>query len=248
MKRILIVDDEENILYALKLSLSQVGYNIATAVNGKDALEQIMAAQKAANFFHLIILDIRMPVMDGLELLSAMQKVGIHIPFIVMTGFGSKEMAIDLLRKGCADYLDKPFTPDELISRVKAVVGGPADERVSRAAIPVAHDAVAHKVAVSDGWVEISPAGDITVHSAENLRGILVEMLERGNSRFRFNLANVNDMDIAGLSLFLLFGKMMADLGKENRLEVVNAKSEIAIFFNKTSMGSYYSFNESTGR
>ena len=127
MKRftILITDDDERILSYLGARLRAAGYNILTATDGLQALEQIRSKE-----LDLVILDLMMPQMDGLETLREMRAFS-SAPVIFLTAKGGDEDKIRGLRLGADDYLAKPFNPDELVARIEAVRRRvePADRR-----------------------------------------------------------------------------------------------------------------------
>ena len=127
MKRftILIADDDERILSYLGARLRAAGYNVLTATDGLQALEQIRSKE-----LDLVILDLLMPQMDGLETLREMRAFS-SAPVIFLTAKGGDEDKIRGLKLGADDYLAKPFNPDELIARIEAVRRRvePADRR-----------------------------------------------------------------------------------------------------------------------
>jgi DNA-binding NtrC family response regulator len=108
--RILIVDDEKSILLLLKRILEEEGYSVKSASDGKDALGV------AGKFKpHLIITDIKMPVLDGMALMEAYKKTDKDTDFIIMTAFGTVDTAISAMKMGALDYILKPLKePEEL--------------------------------------------------------------------------------------------------------------------------------------
>lgn len=115
MKKIVIVDDENNFLLSLKDGLSEFSdtFSILSANNGQEALDLL-----AAEDVNLVITDIKMPVMDGFELLAQMSKDYSDIPVIVMTAFGSSEIEDRLDSMGAFQYVEKPIDFDVLIDKV----------------------------------------------------------------------------------------------------------------------------------
>lgn len=108
--RVLVIDDEESIRHMLKLVLRKEGCEVSTATNGEEGLLALMAAE-----YDIVICDVRMPKMSGLEFLEALKRHEISTTVIVMSAFGSRELAIEALKKGAYDYIDKPFKKDEII-------------------------------------------------------------------------------------------------------------------------------------
>ena len=108
-ERILIVDDEEPIREVLASLLEAAGYDCTTATNGQDALERLDGAR-----FDLVLSDILMPVMDGLELLKKVHEREPDLPVVMVTAMNDISAAIGALRTGAYDYLLKPFEKDQL--------------------------------------------------------------------------------------------------------------------------------------
>jgi two-component system response regulator AtoC len=113
-KRILIVDDEENFRHMLSVILKKEGYDVEAASNGEEALQKI-----ALSPYDQILCDIRMPKMDGLEFLNEAKKVGVDSTIIMMSAYGTLDIAIEAIKLGAYDYISKPFKPDEIILTLK---------------------------------------------------------------------------------------------------------------------------------
>ena len=113
--RILVVEDEQRILNFLSSKLKASGYEVLTASNGLEGLEQAQAQEP-----HLIVLDLLMPKMDGLEMLKELRSFS-AVPVIILTAKGADADRIKGLQLGADDYLPKPFNPDELVARIEAV-------------------------------------------------------------------------------------------------------------------------------
>jgi DNA-binding response OmpR family regulator len=114
--KILTVDDDDNICQLLKLYLVKEGYSTFICHNGKEALKKIDEEK-----FDLILLDIMMPDMDGYETLSAIRKFS-DVPVILVSAKGEPMDKIGGLDIGADDYVTKPFEPQELISRIRAIL------------------------------------------------------------------------------------------------------------------------------
>ena len=117
--KILIVDDEEDILTLLEYNLEKAGFKVISADDGPEAIE-LAKKEKPA----LIILDIMLPSMEGTEVCKAIKRddATSHIPIIMLTAKGEEVDRIVGLELGADDYITKPFSPRELILRVKAVL------------------------------------------------------------------------------------------------------------------------------
>ncbi len=113
-KKILVVDDEISHCKMLEAVLTEEGYTIYTACNGMEAIEMF-----EHNFYDLVLMDIRMQGMDGVEALKKMKGVNPNLPVIMMTAYASLKTAIETLKTGASDYLTKPLNTDELIFLIR---------------------------------------------------------------------------------------------------------------------------------
>ncbi|MBW2092574.1 MAG: sigma-54-dependent Fis family transcriptional regulator [Deltaproteobacteria bacterium] len=116
-KRILVVDDEAAHRLMLKAHLEEADFVILEAGNGEEALDLI-----AVETLDLILLDLRMPGMDGLQVLETLSKSGLPVPVIIMTAYGSIGSAVKALKMGAEDYLTKPLDTDELLLKIEKVL------------------------------------------------------------------------------------------------------------------------------
>ena len=119
--KLMVVDDDKDIRDSLKLFLEPEGYHILEATNGQEAIEKLKSEDNMVNV-GAILCDIRMPLVNGLECISYFRKEAPGVPIIVITGFPETDMAVDLLKKGCKDYLTKPVEKSKLLSVVNKVV------------------------------------------------------------------------------------------------------------------------------
>ncbi|MDD5154134.1 MAG: sigma-54 dependent transcriptional regulator [Thermodesulfobacteriota bacterium] len=117
MESILIVDDEKNYLIVLKELLSEENYEVVTAENAPQALEIFKESD-----FDLVLTDMKMPNMDGIELLENIRSVNSEIPVIVMTAYATVEKAVKAMKKGAFDYVTKPFQNEELKITVRKAI------------------------------------------------------------------------------------------------------------------------------
>jgi DNA-binding NtrC family response regulator len=107
---ILVVDDEVVICKSIQRILSPEGYEVKTALSGEKALEKI-----SQESFDIVITDLKMPGMDGMELLAKIKEKDPEIVVIMITGYSTVQTAVQAMRMGALDYIPKPFTPEELI-------------------------------------------------------------------------------------------------------------------------------------
>ena len=108
-RRILIVDDEMDTLDACAQTLGREGYEVETSDSALKALEMIKSHQ-----YDVAITDLKMPRMDGIELLKAIKKLDPDVAVVMITGYATIETAVESMKEGAYDYIPKPFTPDEL--------------------------------------------------------------------------------------------------------------------------------------
>lgn len=121
-KRILIVDDEAALLKTMAFTLKRKGFEAITFENGQSAYNEIKEAFQDNKLYNLIITDIQMPGLNGLVLIKKIRESGITTPILAITGFGNKKMVLELMRAGCNDYLDKPFSMNEFINRISKLI------------------------------------------------------------------------------------------------------------------------------
>jgi DNA-binding response OmpR family regulator len=114
--RILVVDDERRMVGFIRLNLEQDGFEVIEAYNGNEALERLRDSLP-----DLILLDVMMPDIDGFEVLRMIREIS-QVPVIMLTAKGEEDDKVKGLELGADDYITKPFSPRELVSRVKAVL------------------------------------------------------------------------------------------------------------------------------
>jgi two-component system KDP operon response regulator KdpE len=115
-KKILVVDDEERMLRFIRLNLEHDGFQVIEAVKGHEALDKMRTGMP-----DLILLDVMLPDLDGFEVLKMVREIS-NIPIIMLTAKGEEDDRVKGLELGADDYVTKPFSPRELVSRVKAVL------------------------------------------------------------------------------------------------------------------------------
>ena len=110
MSRVLVVDDEPGLRQSLGLLLGDAGYQVVGESDGRDALERALQEP-----FDLILCDVRMPQLGGLEFLRAYRKRGGTALVIMMSAYGGEDAALAAMKEGAYDYIPKPFRPDEVV-------------------------------------------------------------------------------------------------------------------------------------
>ena len=112
--RILIIDDQESIRKSLKLALEREGYLVETAENGREAIRK-----SKGRLYNLALVDLRLPDMDGIELLTRMRETVPKMVKIIITGYPSQENAIEAVNRGADGYIVKPYTMEDLLRKIK---------------------------------------------------------------------------------------------------------------------------------
>jgi CheY-like chemotaxis protein len=121
--RVLLIDDEEIVHASLNKILSRAGHETESVFLAKDGLERL-----SADRFDLVIVDLMMPEMNGIQFLMALRESGSRLPVLMVTGYPTISTAVQALRLGAVDYIAKPFTRKELLGPVKRALSLPADE------------------------------------------------------------------------------------------------------------------------
>ncbi|MGE5741882.1 MAG: response regulator transcription factor, partial [Candidatus Aminicenantes bacterium RBG_16_66_30] len=153
MKKILIIDDDRVLRQTLAASLESEGYGVSEAADGREGLTKALKAS-----FDLIVLDVVMPAMGGLEVCRKLREAGRQVPVIVLSGKKKKEIDKVLgLELGGDDYMTKPFGTDEFLARVHAIL------RRSRPEIPEIEDLAFGDVAI-DFRTKIATKGGRELH------------------------------------------------------------------------------------
>ena len=117
LRRVLVVDDEESLRHLLTVILSRAGYQVVTARDGAEALELLEADPE----LRLVLCDVRMPRLDGLRFLDRLGQRRSRIHTVVMSAYGSMDLALEAMKRGAYDYINKPFKPDEILLTLRKV-------------------------------------------------------------------------------------------------------------------------------
>jgi len=126
-KKVLVIDDEKIVLESVRKILENENYDVHTTVHGKVGIQ--MAVHEP---FDIVLTDIRMPLIDGMRVLRDIKRLKPSLPVLIITGYASIGSAVQAMKLGAADYIEKPFTPDELIRKVSSAIEasekGPSEE------------------------------------------------------------------------------------------------------------------------
>lgn len=116
MKKILVIDDEAIVRTSCERTLAPEGYELTLAVSGKEGLEVLERER-----FALVLLDLKMPDIDGIEVLNKIKATWPETKIVMITGYSTVDTAVQALRLGAFNFIEKPFTPDTLLNAVKEV-------------------------------------------------------------------------------------------------------------------------------
>jgi two-component system, OmpR family, alkaline phosphatase synthesis response regulator PhoP len=116
-KKVLVVDDEQSIVTLLKYNLEQAGYMVVTAMDGEEGIK--LAAEENPD---LMILDLMLPKLDGIEVCKQLRQQKINVPILMLTAKDDEFDKVLGLELGADDYMTKPFSPREVVARVKAIL------------------------------------------------------------------------------------------------------------------------------
>ncbi|MCE5194108.1 MAG: response regulator [Nitrospiraceae bacterium] len=115
-KKILVIDDEEIVLQSCRRTLEPEGYEVKTVRSGTDGI--ILLENES---FDLVLTDLKMPDMDGIKILCMIKESWPSVEVVIITGYQTVETAVSALKLGAFDYLEKPFTPDQILSAINNV-------------------------------------------------------------------------------------------------------------------------------
>ncbi len=224
-KKILIIDDEENIRELIKFNLEAEGYNVIMAADGKEGLEKVSSS------VDLIVLDLMLPEMDGLTVCRQIRGNNEHsnIPIIMLTAKGEEVDKIIGLEMGADDYMTKPFSPRELIARIKAIL---------RRIQVLAGD-------ISDSQNKVIKQKDIelNIQSHEARKGgELLELTPKEFQLLKFLLINLNKVLTRDLLLEKIWGYDYAGDTRTVDVHIRRLRKKIGDEYIKTVRGVGYKF------
>ena len=131
MKRVLVVEDQEQTRRSLTVVLEAAGYKVDGAQDGLEALEVLRLSHAGSDPIDLVLTDIVMPALNGVQLIQEIRKRRRTLPIVVITGYRDGEMTAQLQQLGCLYFIDKPFEPDELLKMVALAFKKAIQTRVS---------------------------------------------------------------------------------------------------------------------
>jgi len=122
-KHILMVDDDVNTLRSMEFILEAADLEVTTGTNGEEALQTILSRQKARPPIDLLITDVQMGGLSGIQLIDELHRRNIFMPILVVTAYGESKLRKELAKRGCPHCLDKPFNDEDLIQTVFQILG-----------------------------------------------------------------------------------------------------------------------------
>ena len=121
MKQIIVAEDEDQTRRSLAVVLESAGYVVEEAKNGLEAMEKLLSVDRS-NPFDLLLTDIFMPMMTGIELINFIRKQDKYLPIIVITGYRDEKLSRQLSGLECSNLIEKPFEPDVLLQCITQVL------------------------------------------------------------------------------------------------------------------------------
>jgi DNA-binding NtrC family response regulator len=185
-RRILIVDDEPVVRLVFRTALESAGpsYRVETAAGGDDALRQLEAGP-----FDLLLLDLNMPALGGLEVLRRLRERGIDVPVVIVTAYGSVPDAVEAMKLGAIDFLAKPLTPEALRDAVAGVIDRysprPSASDFARYLAGAKRELNARRFREAEALLKEAVALDPKSAEALNLTGVLHELLGDHQASYR---------------------------------------------------------------
>ena len=169
-EKILLVEDEEDILELIAYNLTQSGYQVASVMSGEDALQQVKR-----DTYDLMILDLMLPGVDGLEVCKILKhdRLTAHLPIIMVTARGEEADVVVGLELGADDYVTKPFSPRILLARIKAAL-----RQKQRAAQPDTQVLTVQEVSIDPSRYEVR-VQDVPVKLTSTEFGVLLCLAQR---------------------------------------------------------------------
>ena len=121
-KQVLVIDDEQIVLDSVSQILTDENYEVDVSLSGREGLDWAIERP-----YDIVLTDIRMPDIGGMKVLRDVKRVKPSLPVLIITGYATAKSAVQAMKLGAADYIDKPFEPEELIDAVARALGMPTD-------------------------------------------------------------------------------------------------------------------------
>ena len=173
--RVLIVDDEESMRYFLTRALKRKGFDVAAVASGEDAVEDLTATET-----DVILLDLKLPRMDGIEVLKRAKEIRPAAAVIMMSGYGTVDRALDAMRLGASDFVAKPLDIEDVLAKIDEARGQLPPTPMTERETPLARPAAAAAAAAHPP----RPLSAFLIEAAER-RGIDMDLGEGGDLTYR---------------------------------------------------------------
>ncbi len=180
--RILVVDDEPSLRLTLSQALDPLKLEVDEASDGRDALRKLDGCD-----YDLVLLDLRMPEMDGIEVLKRMRSAGCKATALVVTAYGTIDSAVEAMKLGAVDFLEKPFSPDE----IRTVVSGALERRLAAPSYEECLERARAEIeqtrfGEAAPWVRRALALEPSRADAYNLLGVLEDLTSHPNQAQKY--------------------------------------------------------------
>jgi DNA-binding response OmpR family regulator len=215
--KLLLVEDDPNLGNLLQEYLQAKGYETTLAVNGKDGLSHFKS-----KVFDVIILDVMMPIMDGFTLAKEIRKADQEVPLIFLTAKSMKEDTIEGFNAGADDYITKPFSMEELLLRIKAILKRYRNKTLSNSDVNV-FDIGTYKFDFNLQTLEYEGSiQKLTTREAQLIKLLCLNMNDVLDRSFALKIIWNDDNYFNGRSMDVYIAKLRKYLKEDPSLEIVN--------------------------
>lgn len=216
--KILLAEDDPNLGNLLKEYLEAKGYDTVLAVNGKEGFEQF-----TKNQFHLCLLDVMMPVKDGYSLAKEIRAVNASIPIVFLTAKSMKEDAIEGFKIGADDYITKPFSMEELLLRIQAILrrtNAKSVEKSGQSEFTIGK----YKFDYNHQLLSLKNGNEqkLTTKESDLLRLLCVNMNDILDRNFALKAIWHDDNYFNGRSMDVYIAKLRKYLKEDSSVEIIN--------------------------
>jgi DNA-binding response OmpR family regulator len=210
---ILVVDDDRKIVALVRAYLEREGYRVVTAYDGREALQRARSEDPA-----LIVLDLMLPEIDGFEVMRALRADG-DVPVLMLTARSSLPERILGLEKGADDYLPKPFSPAELVVRVKAVLRRVRQPGPGASPVPVTTMLTQHDLTIDTERYEVRRGDQLVALTPVEFKLLVTLVAADGRALTRDQLLDAvygaDDGDVLDRTIDVHIGRLREKLGDD---------------------------------
>ncbi|OGJ87251.1 MAG: hypothetical protein A2268_07585 [Candidatus Raymondbacteria bacterium RifOxyA12_full_50_37] len=236
--RIVIAEDDAFVRQNLFDVLSNSGHLVLTTHNGRAAYDEIVNSESRGEIIDLLITDVQMPELNGVQLLEAIENESIYLPVLAMSGYGDKELLLQLMQRGCREYLDKPFAPATLLKRIEDLMEKERKYRYSFNKYieklsqirpnPVSHSFYTNKdltirTRELGGFVVVDVKGELVSDAALKVRDAVESVLAKGILNIMINFTQVRLINNFGMGAIVFLWKQIQE--KKGVLRLVSGNA-----------------------